>query len=155
MDIKKNQKKIHLNSQDQLLHLDNQICFSLYVSSKEIIKKYKPLLQPFGLTYTSYITLLALWEKDGITIKELGEKLYLDSGTLTPLLKKLESSGYVKRVRSSADERNVHISLTPKGKDFKKEAIHIPETLLCESSLDIEKASQLLANLRDLMGVLK
>ncbi|TAH75073.1 MAG: MarR family transcriptional regulator, partial [Anaerolineaceae bacterium] len=115
----------------EILRLDNQLCFSLYVCSKEIIRQYKPLLDPYGLTYTGYIILMALWEQDEITIKDLGKKLFLDSGTLTPLLKKLEAQGYINRNRSQKDERNVYISLTKKGKDFQDEALSIPENLIC------------------------
>jgi DNA-binding MarR family transcriptional regulator len=121
-------------NRDDLLKLDNQLCFALYVCSKEIIRKYKPLLDPLNLTYTGYIIMLALWEKDNVTVKELGERLYLDSGTLTPLLKKLESSGYIKRDRSSSDERNVYIRLTEKGALLKEKAYEIPQSMIC--SLD-------------------
>ena len=86
------------------LCLDNQLCFALYVCSKEIIRKYQPLLEPLGLTYTSYITLMCLWEKDNVSVKELGKRLFLDSGTLTPLLKKMEGQGLVLRTRSKKDE---------------------------------------------------
>ncbi|MDF2819574.1 MAG: hypothetical protein K0R15_15 [Clostridiales bacterium] len=116
---------------DELLKLDNQICFALYVCSKEIIRKYKPLLDPLGLTYTSYITFLALWEEDNINVKDLGKKLYLDSGTLTPILKKLESAGLVLRNRLKSDERNVTISLTEKGVALKEKAASIPKELIC------------------------
>lgn len=133
------------------LNLDNQLCFALYVSSKEIIRKYKPILDPLGLTYTGYITLLALWETDEITVKNLGKKLYLDSGTLTPLLKKLESLEYIQRIRSKQDERNVYIKLTKKGKDLKKEAIHIPENLVCSANLNVENIQQLLLHLHQFM----
>ncbi|MBQ5580666.1 MAG: MarR family transcriptional regulator, partial [Clostridia bacterium] len=97
--------------EDELLKLDNQLCFSLYVCSKEVIKRYKPLLEPYGLTYTGYITMMALWEKDNVNVKELGSRLFLDSGTLTPLLKKLEVQGYVERTRDPRDERNIIIRL--------------------------------------------
>ena len=110
--------------------LDNQLCFSLYACSKEIIQKYKMLLEPFGLTYTSYIVLLALWEEDDQTVKELGQKLYLDSGTLSPVLKKLEGGGFVKRERSKRDERSVSITLTAKGKRTQESALTIPKTML-------------------------
>ncbi len=116
---------------DELLKLDNQLCFALYVCSKEIIRKYKPLLDPLGLTYTSYITLLALWEEDNINVKDLGHRLYLDSGTLTPLLKKMETSGWIKRKRSVEDERNVFISLTEEGFALKEKASSIPRSLIC------------------------
>lgn len=137
-----------------LLKLDQQLCFSLYVCSKEIIKKYKPLLDPHGLTYTGYIILLALWEEDNINVKELGKRLYLDSGTLTPMLKKLESQDYIKRTRSLNDERNVYIELTEKGRELKKEAIHIPESLICTLSLESQYSNNLLQGLHQMMRIL-
>ncbi len=109
-----------------MLKLENQICFPLYACSKEIIRKYKPFLDPLGITYTQYITLLALWDEDKLTVKALGEKLYLDSGTLTPLLKKMEGQNLIKRVRSSDDERNVCINLTEKGLKLKDKASVVP-----------------------------
>lgn len=136
---------------DELLKLDNQLCFALYVSSKEIIRKYKPLLDPLGLTYTGYITLLALWEKDEITVKDLGKRLYLDSGTLTPVLKKLEALSYIERIRSSNDERNVYIKLTETGINLKKEAAHVPENLICSTNFASLNAMQLLTTLHQLM----
>jgi len=137
-----------------LLRLDNQLCFSLYVCSKEIIRQYKPLLDPYGLTYTGYIILMAIWEEDGITIKDLGERLYLDSGTLTPLLKKLESQGYITRSRSKKDERNVYITLTKKGRDFQDEALSIPEKMVCSLGLDMEEGKRLIDELHRLMKLL-
>lgn len=139
----------------ELLMLDNQLCFSLYVCSKEIIKKYKPLLDPYGLTYTGYIILLALWEEDNITVKDLGKRLYLDSGTLTPMLKKLEAQGFIKRTRSMTDERNVIIKLTQKGRELKKEAIHIPENLICNLDLEPESTRELLMGLHQMMQKLE
>ena len=147
-------EKKDIGSVDNILTLDHQLCFALYVSSKEIIRKYKPILDPLGLTYTGYITLLALWEKDGVTVKELGKRLYLDSGTLTPLLKKLEKQGFIERARSSVDERNVYIKLTKKGLDLKKEAIHIPSDLVCSTNLKTENMSQLLTYLHEFMSEL-
>lgn len=116
---------------EDIQRLDNQLCFALYVCSKEIIKKYKPLLEPYGLTYTGYITLLALWEEDGLTVKELGKRLYLDSGTLTPVLKRLESSGFIRRTRNKKDERSVTITLTEKGKRTQESAVSIPQAMGC------------------------
>lgn len=139
----------------ELLMLDNQLCFSLYVCSKEIIKKYKPLLDPYGLTYTGYIIMLALWEEDNVTVKDLGKKLYLDSGTLTPMLKKLELQNYIKRIRSSSDERNVFIQLTQKGLELKTEAIHIPESLICTLDLEPQYAGDLLRGLHEMMRKLE
>ncbi len=135
----------------ELLMLDNQLCFSLYVCSKEIIKKYKPLLDPFGLTYTGYIILMALWEQDDITVKDLGKRLFLDSGTLTPMLKKLEAQDYVKRIRSSSDERNVYIQLTTKGHDLRKEALAIPKSMICSLDLEASLAGELLTALHKMM----
>ncbi len=134
-----------------LLKLDNQLCFSLYVCSKEIIRKYKPLLDPYGLTYTGYIILLALWEEDNITVKELGKRLYLDSGTLTPMLKKMEAQGYITRTRSASDERNVYIALTQKGKNLKTDAVEIPKCLICELQLTPQFAYELLQGLHTMM----
>ncbi len=118
--------KITPEVENEILKLDNQLCFAFYVCSKEIVKKYRPFLEPLGLTYTSYITMMALWEQDKINVKDLGEKLYLDSGTLTPLLKKLESQGFVTRTRSKENERNVYISLTEEGQALKKQAAKVP-----------------------------
>jgi DNA-binding MarR family transcriptional regulator len=131
--------------------LDNQLCFSLYVCSKEIIRKYKPLLDPYELTYTGYIILLALWEKDDINVKDLGKRLYLDSGTLTPMLKKLESHNLIKRIRSSSDERNVLIQLTDKGRALKMDALNIPKDLICSINLDPKEAGELLKGLHRMM----
>ena len=125
------------------LKLDNQLCFAVYVASKEIIKQYKPFLDPLGLTYTQYITLLALWEKSDISVKDLGQRLFLDSGTLTPLLKKLEAMNLIERVRSSDDERLIIVSLTKKGLDLKKEVIDIPDKIICSTNLNIENAVSL------------
>jgi DNA-binding MarR family transcriptional regulator len=114
---------------DQALKLENQLCFKYYVISKEIIRLYKPFLDPLDLTYTSYITMLALWEEDNISIKHLGQRLTLDSGTLTPLLKKLEKIGYIQRMRSQEDERKVNILVTDKGYKLKEKARHIPHQI--------------------------
>ena len=133
------------------LALDNQICFALYVCSKEIIRKYNPILEPLGLTYTAYITLLCLWEKDNVPVKELGSRLFLDSGTLTPLLKKMETQGLVTRTRSSKDERTVYIKLTPQGKAMKEKCTGIPQQMMCQNILDINQAAPLLKTLHQIM----
>ena len=133
------------------LKIDNQICFALYACSKEIIKQYKPLLEPLGLTYTQYIVLLVLWEKDNITVKELGGSLYLDSGTLTPLLKKLEVQGLVERIRSMGDERNVYIKLTKQGIALKEEACKIPEKMFCSTGLTLVEAMSIHKQLHSLL----
>jgi DNA-binding MarR family transcriptional regulator len=136
---------------DEALKLDNQLCFALYACSREITKLYKPILDKFGITYTQYISLLVLWEKDNITVKELGTKLHLDSGTLTPLLKKLESMNLVKRNRDTIDERNVYVSLTQNGNELKKMAIEIPSKILCSTGLSLETAVILKENIDSLL----
>ena len=108
------------------LKLENQLCFPLYACSKEIIRAYKPFLDEVDLTYTQYITMMVLWDKKEMNVKSLGECLYLDSGTLTPVLKKLESKGYIKRTRSRTDERNLLVSITEEGEALKDKAKDIP-----------------------------
>ena len=125
------------------LMLGNQMCFPLYVCSKEIIRRYKPYLDPLDLTYTQYIALMVLWEKQRISVKELGNCLYLDSGTLTPVLKKLESKGYITRTRSQMDERNVIIDLTEQGLAIKDQAQGIPQNMCANVKLTPEERTQL------------
>lgn len=131
--------------------LDHQLCFLLYANSRSIIKLYKPLLDPHNLTYTQYITLMALWDKDQETMKELGERLYLDSGTLTPVVKKLEAQGLVKKVRSNVDERRVTLSLTRAGKDMKKVLKHVPIILAKQIAVDKEDGMVLFKHLKKLL----
>ena len=111
---------------DEALHLNNQLCFPLYAASRKVVSLYTPYLKPLGLTYTQYIVFLSLWEKDGVTVGELGAKLYLDNGTLTPLLKKLQAQGYIERNRAADDERVVLITLTEKGRTLREEVKEIP-----------------------------
>ena len=111
------------------LKLENQICFPLYAASKEIIKRYKPFLDELDLTYTQYITMMVLWDKKEMNVKELGKFLFLDSGTLTPLLKKLEQKGYITRTRMEKDERNVLIKITAQGEKLKEIALKIPAAM--------------------------
>ena len=125
------------------LKIEVQLCFPLYACSREMIKEYKPYLDKIDLTYTQYITMLVLWEKHSVTAKELGDRLYLDSGTLTPLLKKLEHKGLVDRRRSEEDERSLVVSLTEKGLKLRDEALRIPEELSGCVSLEHEEAVQL------------
>ena len=125
---------------EELLKLDNQICFPLYVASKEIVRRYIPLLSALDLTYTQYITLLALWEKDHITVKELGEKLYLDSGTLTPLLNKLEKKGYIIKNKSDKDGRELVVIVTDKGYELKQKALEVPPEITKCVCLEKEEA---------------
>ncbi len=122
---------------DAMLLLDNQLCFALYSTSLAMTKLYKPLLDELGLTYPQYLAMLVLWEKDGLTVSELGERLFLDSGTLTPLLKRMESSGLVARLRDVQDERRVHISLTAAGRKLKGRAARIPGCILSASQCSI------------------
>ncbi len=128
---------------EESLKLENQLCFPLYACSKEVIKRYKPMLDKLDLTYTQYITMMVLWEYRELNVKELGEKIYLDSGTLTPLLKKLESKGYIKRSRSKEDERNLLISITDEGMSLREEALQVPEKMAGCVKLDMESAKNL------------
>lgn len=111
------------------LKLENQLCFPLYACSREIIKKYRPLLEKLDLTYTQYIAIMVLWEQRKLSVKELGKKLYLDSGTLTPVLKSLEAKGFVSRNRSTEDERVLMVEITKKGDALKEKAISVPQEL--------------------------
>ncbi|MEG0775597.1 MarR family transcriptional regulator [Clostridium sp.] len=139
----------------ELLKLDNQLCFALYACSREVTKLYKPFLDEIGLTYTQYITLLVLWEKDNITVKELGSKLHLDSGTLTPLLKKIENMGLVTRIRDKEDERNVYVKLTDYGNKMKDKAVEIPFKLFCSTGISAEEAVLLKDKLRGMLNTLE
>jgi DNA-binding MarR family transcriptional regulator len=122
---------------DAMLQLDNQLCFALYSTSLAMTKLYKPLLEELGLTYPQYLAMLVLWEQDGLTVSELGERLYLDSGTLTPLLKRMETAGLVSRLRAVQDERRVHITLTAEGRKLKAKAAKIPGCILSATQCSI------------------
>lgn len=122
------------------LRLDRQICFPLYACSREIIKQYKPYLDELGLTYTQYITMMVLWEEKSLNVKELGQRLYLDSGTLTPLLKKLEEKKLVSRKRSVEDERNLIVTITPEGENLRTQAACVPGQMARCSPLNAEEA---------------
>lgn len=137
-----------------MLRLENQMCFPLYACSKEIVRRYKPYLDPLDLTYTQYITMMVLWEKKQVCVKELGEKLYLDSGTLTPVLKKLESKGYLNRARMECDERSLCVTLTDKGEALQKEACKVPIQMSGCVNLNEEEAVQLHHLLYKLLGQL-
>ena len=128
---------------DAMLLLDNQLCFALYSTSLAMTRVYKPLLDALGLTYPQYLAMLVLWEKDGLMVSELGERLYLDSGTLTPLLKRLESSGLIARLRDVQDERRVHITLTAAGRKLKATAAHIPGCILSASQCSLPELTTL------------
>lgn len=127
---------------DPLL-LDNQICFKIYTAEREITKLYRSLLEEIGVTYPQYLALLVLWEEKTISVKELGRKLFLDSGTLTPMLKRMEANGLVERKRSSEDERSVIITLTDKGLEMKEKAECVPTRLLERLEMDGDELSKL------------
>ena len=133
------------------LKLDNQLCFPLYACSKEIVKKYKPHLDKFELTYTQYITMMVLWEHKEMNVKELGECLYLDSGTLTPVLKKLEQHKYITRQRDTKDERVLIVSLTQKGNLLKDEMLDIPAKVGGCVALTKEEGKELYALLQKVL----
>ncbi len=125
------------------LRLKNQLCFPLYACSKEIVRRYKPYLDKIDLTYTQYITMMVLWEEGQVSVKELGEKLMLDSGTLTPVLKKLEQKGYLTRSRDKDDERVLNVTLTKEGDALKDQAVDIPKQMGCCMKLSPEDAEAL------------
>ncbi|MBQ7915485.1 MAG: MarR family transcriptional regulator [Firmicutes bacterium] len=134
------------------LKLENQICFPLYAASREIIKQYKPFLDELDLTYTQYIAMMLLWEKKTLTVKEMGESLYLDSGTLTPMLKKLEGKGFLTRARSTTDERNLNVTITEAGEALKERAVHVPAQMAQCSKLEPEEALMLYRILYKMLG---
>ena len=132
-----------MSNEFDTLKLENQLCFPLYACSREIVKKYKPYLDELDLTYTQYITMMVMWERKQINVKELGECLYLDSGTLTPLLKKLEGKGFLTRQRSESDERSVIVSVTETGMELRNKALSVPERVGACVHLDAEEAKTL------------
>ena len=132
------------------LLLDNQLCFALYSASLAMTKLYKPLLDTLGLTYPQYLVMLALWERDGLTVSELGERLFLDSGTLTPLLKRLEAQGQIARLRDVQDERRVRITLTAEGRALRDQAEAIPQCVLQSSLCSIAELTALTTELKQL-----
>lgn len=136
------------------LKLENQICFPLYACSKEIIKAYKPYLDELDLTYTQYITMMVMWEHKELRVKEVGKFLYLDSSTLTPLLKRLEEKGYVTRRRSTQDERDLIVSVTVQGEALREKAITVPQRLYSCIDIKPEKAQVLYDLLYELLGKL-
>lgn len=131
------------NNKYDCLKLENQLCFPLYACSKEVIRRYKPYLDRLDLTYTQYIAMMVMWEKKEVNVKELGEYLYLDSGTLTPLLKKLEEKNYVMRKRSKEDERNLIVSITKEGEALKEQAVSVPAELSACVNMEPQEAQQL------------
>src|SRR6266403_3659980 len=126
---------------DAPLLLGNQICFAVYSTAHAFNRVYKPLLDRLGLTYPQYLVMLVLWERDGVPVKDIGERLFLDSGTLTPLLKRLEAAGLIKRTRSTEDERQVLIALTPQGQALHDKARAVPQSILAASACTIAELS--------------
>lgn len=137
---------------DEALLLSNQLCFAVYSTAHALNRVYKPLLDALALTYPQYLVMLTLWERDAPTVKEIGERLHLDSGTLTPLLKRLEAAGLVRRRRDPADERQVRIGLTQKGRVLRDRARAVPHEILCasgHSAGDLQELKRALLGLRD------
>lgn len=135
---------------DDPLSLDNQLCFALYSSSLLMTKLYKPLLDEIGLTYPQYLAMLALWEEDGVTVSALGNRLYLDSGTLTPLLKRLEKAGLIQRERNAEDERQVLVRLTAAGRTLKRQAAAIPRKVAASAGVPVAELIALRKKLQKL-----
>ncbi|MCP3136184.1 MarR family transcriptional regulator [Pyxidicoccus sp. QH1ED-7-1] len=141
-------------SVDDPLSLDAQLCFPLYAAARAVTQAYAPLLSKLGLTYPQYLVMLVLWETDGVTVKGMGEKLFLDSGTLTPLLKRLEAQGLVRRERSKEDARSVHVHLTAAGRALRRKAVSVPEALVCKMGLSLQELSRLRDDVRRLFEAL-
>ena len=127
----------------EALKLKNQLCFPLYAAAREVVKRYRPYLDELDITYTQYITMMVMWEEKEITVKALGEKLFLDSGTMTPVLKSLEAKGYVTRKRSTADERSVSVFLTDSGEKLKEKAVDVPAKVAGCTNITAEEGLQL------------
>lgn len=141
-------------NRDDTLRLDAQLCFLLYATTRAVTQAYAPLLAPLGLTYPQYVTMLSLWEEDGATVGQLGARLHLDSGTLTPLIKRLEAEGLCTRRRSASDERVVHVDLTPAGRRLRSKAEGIPAALFCQTGLSVAGADRLATELRRVLTAL-
>ena len=139
-------------SKKEMMKLENQMCFPLYAAARKVTALYTPWLKQLGITYTQYITFLVLWEKDGLTVGEICDRLMLDNGTVSPLLKKMEGAGFIKRTRSSEDDRVVVITLTNQGRDMQKRAEDIPEKVGGCIELSPEKAIQLYKILYEILG---
>jgi DNA-binding MarR family transcriptional regulator len=135
---------------DPLL-LDNQLCYALYAAAHRMTKSYRPMLERMGLTYPQYLVLLVLWENDGITVSEIGRRLRLDSGTLTPVLKRLESSGLLNRSRRQSDEREVEIALTDQGRALRSEAVAVRQSVMCQLNMSEPEIQAMRADLNALI----
>ena len=143
------------NTNYDALKLENQLCFPLYAASREVIKKYRPYLDAIDLTYTQYIAMMVFWEEKKLSVKELGKKLFLDSGTLTPVLKSLETKGLVCRTRSKEDERVLEVEITEKGEQLKEQAITIPMSVSGCVKLNSDEARELYQLLYKMLDALK
>jgi MarR family transcriptional regulator, organic hydroperoxide resistance regulator len=141
-------------NRDDTLRLDSQLCFLLYATTRAVTQAYAPLLEPLGLTYPQYLTMLALWEEDGATVGRLGQRLHLDSGTLTPLIKRLEAQALVERRRSAEDERVVQVHLTAAGRRLRGKAEGIPAAMFCSTGLSLNAAERLGTELRRILAAL-
>ena len=144
-----------MNGNYDSLKLENQLCFPLYAASREIIKQYRPYLDKLDITYTQYIAMMVFWAEKKISVKDLGKKLFLDSGTLTPVLKSMESKGFVKRYRSAEDERVLMVEITEKGEELKEQAKDIPQKVAGCVKLESEEAMQLYTLLYKVLGMLQ
>ncbi|MBP5159710.1 MAG: MarR family transcriptional regulator [Lachnospiraceae bacterium] len=144
-----------MNKKYDALKLENQLCFPLYAASREVVRQYHPFLSQLDLTYTQYIALMVLWEHGKVSVKELGEKLHLDSGTLTPMLKGLEKKGYITRRRSTEDERFLVVEITEAGEKLKDAALEIPAKVSKCVSISPEEAKQLYELLYKLLGCVR
>lgn len=136
---------------DDPLLLDNQLCYALYAAAHRMTKSYRPMLEKMGLTYPQYLVLLVLWETDGVTVSEIGRRLRLDSGTLTPVLKRLESSGYLVRSRRQSDEREVEIALTEPGRSLRAEAVGVRQSVMCQLHMSEPEIQAMRADLNALI----
>lgn len=132
--------------------LQDMLCFPLYAASRKVINLYTPLLKPFGVTYTQYLVLIVLWEQDGQTIGDLCRKLYLDSGTVTPMIKKMEKDGLVARHRCEEDERSVRVSLTDKGKELEEKLLEVPGQVAVQLTITPEEAAQMYRSLYNILN---
>jgi MarR family transcriptional regulator, organic hydroperoxide resistance regulator len=141
--------------EDEFLKLDNQLCFVLYASSRAMTKLYRPFLGGLNLTYPQYLVMLVLWEHGTVSVSDIGSLLYLDSGTLTPLLKRLEALEFITRTRLTTDERKVMIKLTTKGTGLRKQAVKVPRELFCRIGLPVDEFLSLKKNLTDLLKKMK
>ena len=140
---------------DDIVPLEQQLCFSVYSAAHAFNAAYKPLLEPFGLTYPQYLVLLALWQQDGVSVKDIGARLHLDSGTLTPLLKRLQGSGYVRRGRNPADERQLLVELTPEGQALRFQVAKVRMSLVCSLGVTEPAIQNLRGEIDVITGLLR